>query len=331
MQGRVRRPAPKPKPKPKAKKIIDKAQQKGYVFRPGGTLDPLQEPDDEILIDLNDESDDDLQEWLDEERPDFPRGRTAHPLWLLYGGQILWATDDIRFNTKELEFFRRRLQHLLYFLLNEFPNYENKEAWLLLALQGFFVRNHPKKKEAKRKSDPKGWTKHLATVGIVLENGTILPLVELIASQGQGKQAEGRAAGLPNMLLNLWFERELVAPLEELREKEISNFKHGAILNIKSLWQEMRLRRDDEKIGRGASLKEIARKLKEFCKKLNDYCDTFVPETEEDEKTRKEKSFDLGLRARRFDYSEDVRTIDNAIERWKNLPAVKPLFEGVSK
>ena len=329
--------------------LVEQAQVKGGVYIKGDTLEPEQLPDDELdmeVLELS-EDDDGPQDWLDEERPEFGSPGGVRPLWLLYGGQILWAADDIRFKTKELEFFRRRLQHLLGFLMDEFPSYRGRESGLVSALQGFFVKDRREKasggddsgekkengengkankKGKDRKSDPRGWTSHLSGVGLVLETGRLLPLSAFLAGRGTGEEIKGRTA-LPYGLLNLWLERELAEPLREVRDRAGWSFEHGKILNIKSLWQEMRQGRNGEELNRDASGKDILGRLNEFCAKVNDSCGAFTPETEEGEAKTKDAPFDLGFGTRRFGYNEEARTINNAINCWKALPSIKSFFE----
>ena len=300
------------------------AHKKGSIYADSNPLAPEQLPDDEVdmeVLELS-EDDDDPQDGADEERPEFRRPSGARPLWLLYGGQILWAAGDIHFNTKELEFFRRRLQHLLDFLTEAFPLHCDAE--LLAALQGFFVRGHREKESEGRESDPRGWISHLDGVGIVFETGTVLPLSEFMAGKGTGKEADGRATGLPDGLVNLWLDRELATPLRDIPQEERRQVKRPTIA---TLWRDIAATPGDEAPSLTECKGQMLAKLNEFCAKVNERCNAFAPETGEDEGKGKSTPFDLGLGAREFGYNEGARSFDNAINRWKALPSMRPFFE----
>ena len=133
------------------------------------------------------------------------------PIWLLYEGQILWATSNFGTRLAEKEYLRRRLQLLLNFLKGQFP--DKSYDVLLLSLQGFFVRDNDNDEDAKY------WLESLKNVGIIYGEGKILVLKNFRASKGESKSRG--LVRLPKYLEYLWLERELMKP-ENISDKPFS-------------------------------------------------------------------------------------------------------------
>ena len=141
------------------------------------------------------------------------------PLWILCGGQMLWAASRYGFNLAPKEYFRRRIQILLDFLAKKFPRKSYGE--LLLSLQGFFAKDG--------ESSKGGWLDSLKTSGILYfderkKKYELMPLGNLRAGKGQGKGKE-----LPKQLESLWLEQELSAighnDPEKMKARLIDDFK----------------------------------------------------------------------------------------------------------
>lgn len=141
------------------------------------------------------------------------------PLWILCGGQILWAASRYGFNLAPKEYFRRRIQILLDFLAKKFPRKSYGE--LLLSLQGFFAKDSSSSKG--------GWLDSLKNSGILYfdeekKKYELMPIGNLRAGKGQGKGKE-----LPKQLESLWLEHELSKighhDNEKMKARLIEDFK----------------------------------------------------------------------------------------------------------
>ena len=193
-----------------------------------GTADPDE-------IDLTEEDSLDNPSEADEESEDesggddyaVPKSFSVQPLWILYGGQILWAASHYGFNLAPKEYFRRRIQALLDFLAKKFPRKGYGE--LLLSLQGFFVRDGESSKGR--------WLESLKSSGILyFDEGTkkycVIPLTKLRAEKGQGKS-------LPGKIESLWLESELAKINPSVSPKDFNKYKAPLIDSFKKFCAEL--------------------------------------------------------------------------------------------
>ena len=161
----------------------------------------------------------------------------VRPLWLLYNGRLIWASENFGYNTAPREQLRIRTQKVITFLRDYFP--EKDDAQRLELINRLFVAESDKKQSGAnpedlgapesseaQNSDPgagraktkssANWLKasSLARVGIVCNSRTT-PLKMLMGSQGSKNKA------LPDELLHAWFdkfckknseEKEILAP-----------------------------------------------------------------------------------------------------------------------
>ncbi len=177
---------------------------------------------------------DDLSDYEEsEERQDdihVAKRSGVQPIWLLYEGQILWATSNFGTRLAEKEYLRRRLQLLLNFLKGQFPDKSYDE--LLLSLQGFFVRDND------NEEDSAYWLESLKNVGIIYCEGHILALKNFRAGKGESKSRG--LVRLPKYLEYLWLERELMKP-ENISDKPFSwtNCQHWLLDGLKSFCKEI--------------------------------------------------------------------------------------------
>lgn len=169
----------------------------------------------------------------------------VRPLWLLYNGRLIWASEDFGYNTAPREQLRIRTQKVINFLRNYFP--EKDDAQCLELINRFFVAESDKKQSgaepedlgapesseaqnsapgagrAKTKSSA-NWLKasSLARVGIVC-NARTTPLKMLMGSQGS-KNA------LPDKLLHAWFDQVCDQhPKKEILAPKESKWLHGEL------------------------------------------------------------------------------------------------------
>ncbi len=188
------------------------------------------------------------------------------PLWILYEGQLIWASSRHGFKLAEKEYFRRRLQALLDFLADEFP--DKTPGDLLLSLQGFFVRDNDEG------SDPTYWLETLRNSGIVYGEDKILPIKNLRAGRGQGKDSESKSVKLPDNLEYLWLERELSKPERYSELDEPFSWR-----NCNS-W--------------------LPSGIRDFCSKVNELCAGFETDTED------KRAHRLGLKLLKFGYHDST-------------------------
>lgn len=176
----------------------------------------------EDLLDSPEEAD----EESDDDKSDEDYGSTdafsIQPIWILYEGQILWSVSHYGFNLASKEYFRRRIQILLDFLADKFPDKSYGE--LLLSLQGFFARNN--------ESSKGNWLDSLKNSGILyFDEGTkkyeVMPLGNFRAGKGQGKI-------LPGKIESLWLEHEFSKLNGSLSPKGFDKYKAQLIENFKS-------------------------------------------------------------------------------------------------
>ena len=170
----------------------------------------------------------------------------VQPIWLLYEGQILWATSNFGTKLAEKEHFRQRIQLLLNFLKGQFSERGYDE--LLLSLQGFFVRDNY------NDDDPKYWLDSLNKAGIIYGEGKILVLKNLRASKGESKTRG--FVSLPKYLEYFWLEREL-KKLGNISDKPFS-------------WKTCQYWLPDG--------------IKSFCREINEFC-AALESQKRDEKT----------------------------------------------
>ncbi len=144
-----------------------------FIIYIDDNTDP-EEPEltEEDFIDSPLEAEEESEDYSDEY---YSSGESfsIQPIWILYEGQILWSASRYGFNLTSKEYFRRRLQILLDFLVRKFPGKSYGD--LLLSLQGFFAKDN---------TDSKGhWLASLKNSGIIyfneLTKNIILYLLEI--------------------------------------------------------------------------------------------------------------------------------------------------------
>ena len=202
--------------------IIKERTRKGLpLFLKYDILNELIDEPDEFDIELNDEEswggEETAQDEPEAESPEFHVIADIRPLWLLYKGRIVWASDNLDRDIRERELFRRRVQAFLDFLAGEFP--DKCDADRLLAMQGIFMMKKEgrkkqeeqdqaqgKNKSKKRSAASTAWLNRLDRVGIVYGNGKFMPLKNFRVKHG-GSGSGGDSC--PKHLILLWLEREL--------------------------------------------------------------------------------------------------------------------------
>lgn len=181
-------------------------------------IDDTTDPDE---TDLTDEDSIDAPPEANEESDDenggedyaAPESFSIQPIWILYEGQILWGASRYGFNIAPKEYFRRRIQTLLDFLAERFPDRNYGE--LLLSLQGFFAKDS--------ESSKRGWLESLKNSGILYfdertEKFCVMSIANLRAGKGQGKI-------LPGKLESLWLESELAKIDTSSGSKDFKKYK----------------------------------------------------------------------------------------------------------
>ncbi|MBQ6971857.1 MAG: hypothetical protein IJP86_05820 [Synergistaceae bacterium] len=185
--------------------------------------EPTAEDSTDAPLEANEESDDD-------EGGEYHVGAEAfsiQPIWILYEGQILWAASRYGFNLASKEYFRRRIQLLLDFLVRKFPGKSYGE--LLLSLQGFFVRDGESSKGR--------WLDSLKNSGILFfderaKKYRVIPLSDFRADKGQGK-------GLPGKMEALWLEHEFSKINASVSRKDFEKYKAGLFAGFKDFCAEL--------------------------------------------------------------------------------------------
>ena len=233
---------------------------------------------DEILLDnedfdrspleANENSDDDS----DEIDLDYSAGSGIQPIWLLYEGQIIWSASRYGFRMGAKEYFRRRIQVLLDFLKNKFPekNYED----LLLSLQSFFVKDNT----GDENSDTGSWLDSLKNAGIIYSNdGKIMTIGDFRVGKGQGKDRENLKNSLPENLEYILLEH---------------------ILSENKYYQNNPLAQKNCKF----ELTELLVKdINAFCDELNELCQSFEGDSDSDEDAK-----GIGLNMIKFSYNANT-------------------------
>ena len=220
----------------------DYIQRNVYAYVDDSTdqeeVDLMEEDYDGAPCEADEESEDDNDDYL---------GGTdtgaIQPIWILCEGQIIWAASHYGFRLSAKEYFRRRLQSVLDFLVGEFPNKSYGD--LLLSLQGFFVKDN--------NSSKGNWLESLKGVGILYMDDrsmeySIMSLGNLRAGKGMGKDSEESSASLPRQLEYLWLEREL------------SKKEHASENPL--LWKNCK--------------RWILEGINDFCAEINELCSKFV-------------------------------------------------------
>ena len=179
---------------------------------------------------------------------------SIQPIWILYEGQILWSASRYGFNLTSKEYFRRRLQILLDFLVRKFPGKSYGD--LLLSLQGFFAKDN---------TDSKGhWLASLKNSGIIYfdeltKKYNIISLGNFRAGKGQGKI-------LPEKIESLWLENEFSKINLSGNQGKFKNYKASLIESFKNFCSELNdlcslfasdSEDDNEENKRGIGLKKI--------------------------------------------------------------------------
>ena len=243
------------------------------------TQDDYENADIESPVEADEESDDDYEI---ENDSDYAGNKfSVKPIWILINGQIIWAASRYGFRLGPKEYLRRRIQLLLNFLAEEFP--EKSYEDLLLSLQGFFVRDNDADTESS------SWMNSLKTTGILygednLLKDKIIPLSKFRVGQGKGKDTAQQLTRLPDTLEYLWLEHQLLKP------ERASQLNPLAWKNCKD-W--------------------LIDGLNEFCRKINDFCFTFNNENDTEE-----NAHGIGLKHIEFGYRES--TIQRKrLEQWK--------------
>lgn len=180
--------------------------------------DSLDEP-----LEAEEESED------DDSGDDYGVGKpfSVRPLWILCGGQILWAASHYGYYIAKKEYLRRRIQTLLDFLAQKFPGKNYGE--LLLSLQGFFVRDNESSKGL--------WLDSLKNSGILYfdertNKYQLMPLGNLRAGKGEGKI-------LPVKIESLWLEHEFSKLNPSLSPKDFDKYKASLIDSFKKFCAEL--------------------------------------------------------------------------------------------
>ena len=251
----------------------DYIQRNIYIYVDDSTdqeeIELTEDDYDEAPCEADEESEDDEDDYSGDTNTE-----AVQPIWILCEGQILWAASHYGFRLSAKEYFRRRVQSILDFLAGEFPDKSYGE--LLLSLQGFFVKDNDGSKG--------NWLESLKNAGILYTNDRsmgydIMPLGNLRAGKGKGKDSEDRSASLPENLEHLWLEREL-SKREHVSENPL-------------LWKNCK----------GWILEGI----NEFCAEINELCNNFVSNNDEQ---------GIGLKTMEFAY-EEATLQRKKLKAWK--------------
>ena len=246
----------------------NRAVQQNIAFRTGrGFIHDDTEPDEErfeeeLDVEVNDASDDEEDEAPDydldselsyheeEARPSI----RVQPIWLWYGGRIVWAADRFGYHLSQREQFRRKFQNILDCLRSQmgadFP--EATAPWLL---REFFTKQSMNADGPSRVSSGFGtssdshrgneengkgvsWTAQLGRVGLIVER-TLTPLDLFIMGQGKKNpevlerewlkiQLKRRGIGRPKWkLLKDWLPDEINAFFKDLNAPAGTDFHYA--------------------------------------------------------------------------------------------------------
>ena len=265
------------------------SNKQSYRLRGYSSVDDSSDVD-EILLDdedfdpspleANEESDDDD---IDEIDLDFSAGSGIQPIWLLYEGQIIWAASRYGFRMGAKEYFRRRIQLLLDFLKNKFP--EKSYEDLLLSLQNFFVKDNT----GDENSDTGYWLESLKNAGIIYSNdGKIMSIGDFRVGKGQGKIREDTLNSLPENLEYILLEHILSQ----------NKYYHDNPLAKKNCKFEQ--------------TEVLVNDINNFCNELNELCQSFDGDSDSDEKGPK----GIGLNMIKFSY--DANTVQHKrLKGWR--------------
>ena len=195
-------------------------------------IDDLTDPEEVILTDEDStdaplEADEESEDESSSEDYGVPESFSIQPIWILHEGQIIWSASRYGFNLAPKEYLRRRLQLLLDFLAERFPDKSCGE--LLLSLQGFFARDN--------ESSKGGWLDSLKNSGILyfdegIKKYCVMPLGNLRAGKGEGKL-------LPGKLESLWLDREFSKIKPSVSPKDFAEYKASLIASFKNFCAEL--------------------------------------------------------------------------------------------
>ena len=171
----------------------------------GGTIPTEREAQEERGSDFDDHGIEDSEgenafNGIEEAEPDFSRGRYVHPLWILYHGQLLWASADISYHTQKRELFRWLLQGLLDRLAQVSAFEGCNDERRLLALKGFFS-------SIRKPAKGTGWQKHLVKLDIQYEDDKKIAITDLLEIIKEDPEFEK------------YDDRELIAMLHEKKQE----------------------------------------------------------------------------------------------------------------
>ena len=254
---------------------------------------------------------------IEEAEPDFSRRRYVHPMWILYHGQLLWASADISYHTQKRELFRWLLQGLLDRLAQVSAFEGCNDERRLLALKGFFSSIRKPAKET-------GWQDHLDSVGILCESGRKLSLGALLAKTGTMKgrkskdgkdkveNAEGegntRETSLPAAMVSLWLERAIIEPLKDVKDQSWRDAKRKTVM---TLWKALKQDRghDSPDPKSQGDEESFLYNYDEFCGEINRCCAPLVK----------------NARAIGFEFKE-FRATKKSLENFSKFDVVKDAF-----
>ena len=264
------------------------SNQQSYILRGYSSVDDSSDIEDTSLndedidkspLESKEGSDDDS----DEVDLDYSAGSGIQPIWILYEGQIIWAASRYGFRMGAKEYFRIRIQVLLDFLKEKFP--EKSYEDLLLSLQGFFVKNNT----GDENSDTGYWLESLKNAGIIYGNdGKIMSIGDFRVGKGQGKNREDLKNSLPENLEYILIEHILSQ----------NKYYHNNPLAKKNCKSEL--------------TEVLVKDINDFCDELNELCQSF----ENDGYSNENEARGIGLKMIKFSY--DGNTVQKRrLEGWR--------------
>ena len=259
-----------------------------YILSRYSSVDDNSDPE-EIALDDEDfnksplEADEESDDDRDEIDLDYSAGSGVQPVWILYEGQIMWAASRYGFRMGAKEYFRIRIQELLKFFKEKFP--EKSYEDLLLGLQVFFVKNNT----GDENSDSGYWLESLKNAGIIYsEDGKIMSIGDFRVGKGQGKSREDNSNSLPENLEYILLEKILSQ----------NKYRQNNPLAMKNSKFEL--------------IELLVKDINDFCAELNELCQSFEVDTNPEGDDPK----GIGLKMIKFSY--DANTIQKKrLKDWR--------------